>query len=544
MTYHKLTALGSAICRKLTPFAAAGLMMMSVASCEKQLEEDPYSYYAANTFFKNVNQATMATMGVYDILGEQSTYGFYLSLAYAIDTDIAQVQGNVLNDEKRILAHYGVSPTHPWLRETWRVLYIGIDRANLVIRKIPEMELYKNGTEDQKKTLDRLLGEAQFLRALYYFDLVRLWGDVPLKTTPTQSPTEQLQLPRTNREQVYDQIIADLKAAAATVPWNSAKGQDERVSKGAVKGILARVYLYRGGYSLRQDGTMKRPDNYRQYYDSALTQTKAIIASGEHTLNNSYEQVFRNYCSLKLEPKESMFEVALFNPLGQASNSGVIGTWNSPLCDAASPYGRANSFYVTHPLFQKTFEKNDLRRDVAVANFQIDKNGNTVPLTGTADAKWAPGKWRRNWQGTSPKDPNNTDINWVLLRYADVLLMQAEAENEVNGPTQVAYNAVNEVRHRAGLPDLTPGLAKEAFFNALVDERAHELCFEGFRKWDLIRWNMLGAKIRATQTALKAYRANFPYVAGDNFQDGKHELFPIPQRERDENPTLTQNPKY
>jgi len=177
-----------------------------------------------------------------------------------------------------------------------------------------------------------------------------------------------------------------------------------------------------------------------------------------------------------------------------------------------------------------------------------------VQYTGNNDRLWAPGKWRRNWQNPSPKNLNNTDINWVLLRYADVLLMRAEAENEVNeGPTAAAYDAVNMVRRRGfGLPVTTPsatadipaGLAKDQFLTMLQKERAFELCYEGFRKFDLIRWNIIGKTLRDTEAALKAYRSNFPYIAGTYFKDNKHELYPIPSREIELDPKLTQNPNY
>lgn len=528
-----------------------------LSSCKKWLEEKPYSLYSTNTYFTTVAEATQGVLGVYEVMSNLNTYGFYMSLVYDIDSDIAQMDGSGLSNDNRTIAHYNVTPNHNYILASWKLLYQGIDRANLVIEKIPQMGLYENGTDAEKTELKRLLGEAQFLRGLYYFDLVRLFGDVPFKLKFTEA-TDDMQLARTDREEIYDQIIEDMKAAETGIPWASGKATDERVSKGAVKGVLARVYLFRGGYSLRQSGSMERPANYKDYYAAALQETKEVMESGEHVLNSSYETVFRNYCSFTLEPKESMFEVALYNTTGANANSGYIGTWNSPICDAASSYGRANSFYKVLPLFQKSYAKGDLRKDVAVAAFQITA-ANAISAFDTTksnsnDAKWAPGKWRRNWQGTGYKDQNNTDINWVLLRYADVLLMRAEAENEVNdGPTTAAYEAINMVRRRGfgkavstpdAVADLPSGLTKDQFLERVQKERAYELCFEGWRRADLIRWNIIGNTLRATQTALKKYRSNFPYVAGDYFVDNKHELYPIPQKERDLDPNLTQNPGY
>ncbi|MEI6948624.1 RagB/SusD family nutrient uptake outer membrane protein [Paraflavisolibacter sp. H34] len=535
-----------------TAFIALALAAAtSFASCQKWLEEKPQSSFAASSFFNSPEEATMAVLGAYEPLSSQQTFGFYISLAYDIDSDIAQMAGLGFTNDVRIVAHYGISPAHPMLYQTWSLLYKGINRANLVLESISQMPLYQSGSDAQKEALRRLLGEAKFLRGFYYSELVRLFGDVPFKTKTTEA-SDSMKLPRTDRYMIYDQILSDLKEAAEVIPWT--KQNDERISKGAVKGMLARIALAAGGYSLRQNGQMERPANYKEYYTLAQQQTKEIMESGAHALNASYEQVFKNHCKHILEPKESMFEVAFFNAIGESGHSGYIGTWNAPVADQGNPYGRANSFYKTTALFQKSYPAGDLRRDVAVATYKIDINGAQVQLTGSGDAQWAPGKWRRDWQVPPAKDLNNTDLNWCVLRYADVLLMRAEAENELNeGPNAAAYEAINRVRRRAyGKPlnvadasaDLPAGLDKQGFFAKLKQERAWELCFEGMRKADLIRWNSLGSSLRATEAALKAYRSSYPYQAGTNFTDNKHELYPIPAAEFEVNGNLKQNPNY
>lgn len=547
--YFKTTAISTI---KLMVVASAILVMPT--SCKKWLKEEPYSLYSSDTFFKTTEEADMAVLGVYQQMTGTAGYGFYMSLVYDIDTDIAQMQGTAISDGPRQVAHYSIPTAHSYMLDTWRQLYRGINRANLVVEKVPQMALYSNGTEAQKTALKRIVGEAKFLRGQYYFDLVRLFGDVPMKLKSTEA-TDDVLLPRTDRYQVYTQIIKDMTEAIPDIPENSAKPLDERLNKGAAKGMLARVALFAGGYSLRQNAQMERPSNYKEYYALALKMTSEVMASGEHALNTSYEQIFRNHCKFILDPKESMYEVALFNATGGVGNSGVIGTWNAPIADAGNPYGRANSFYKTTALFQKSYKTGDLRRDVAVCTYKLDAKGVIVPqLTARLDEGWAPGKWRRDWQNTGPKDLNNTDINWCLLRYSDILLMRAEAENEMNeGPNAAAYDAINQVRRRGyGKPlttadatvDLPAGLNKLDFFERLKQERAWELCFEGMRRMDLIRWNILGSSIRSTQAALKVYRSNYGYVAADFFKDNKNELYPIPQIERDLNTNLSQNPNY
>jgi len=547
--------LNKIISKNISRFALVSLLASSaicITSCKKWLDEDPNSLYVAETYFQTVNDAKKATLGVYEIMSNLETYGFYMSLVYDIDSDLGHMEGTGLSNDNRTIAHYNVTPGHNYISSSWKQLYNGIDRANLAISKIQEMDLFNNGTESERKELQRNVAEAKFLRGLYYFDLVRLFGDVPFKLKFTEA-TDDLKLERTDREIIYDQIIKDMEEAIDDIPWVSEKVNDERVSKGAVKGVLARVFLYRGGYSLRQNGNRERPANYLDYYREAAKQTKEVIESGQHELNLNFESIFKNQCELKLEPKESMFEVALYNATGANANSGYIGSWNSPVTDANAPYGRANSFYKVSPVFYKKYALEDTRRKVSIATFQINAAGDTVTYAGNNDTKWSPGKWRRNWQGTAPKNVNNTDINWTLLRYSDVLLMRAEAENEINGSNDDAYTAINMVRRRAyGVAlnqanvdvDIPSGLSKAAFFEKIKEERALELCYEGWRKGDLIRWNILGESLRATEAALKAHRSNFPYIAGTYFVDNKHELYPIPTRERELNPNLTQNPNY
>ncbi|WP_208643537.1 RagB/SusD family nutrient uptake outer membrane protein [Pedobacter miscanthi] len=609
------------------------VMLIGFTACKKTLTEEPKSVFDADKFFNTTDEANLATLGVYESMSNGNTLGFYSSILYENDNDIAQVR-DLLTTDFRGIAHYVITAEAVYMQSTWQTYYEGVNRANLVIERIPQMTLYNDNT--QRKTLNRYLGEAKFLRGFYYAELVRLFGGVPLKLTPTKDGDE-LRLPKNTTAEIYTQVIKDMTEAIDLLP--DGKTADERISKMGAKGMLARVALFAGGYALQQNGQMERPANYKDYYAIAQKQTKDIMDAGLYSLNPSFEQFFRNQCQLKIDPFESMFEVAFYNLSGGTPNSSVIGQWNAPLSAAISTYGRTNSYVKTTPLFRNMYTSGDLRRDVSVATYQINATGQFLEYAAAADNNFSPGKWRREYQALPPKDLNNTDINYVVLRYADVLLMRAEAENELNeGPNAEAYNAINLVRKRAFPADVfgkkiiniklgaqgtgytTPptvtitggggtgatataiisattnlatgavtagavvgikvtnfgsgytsaptititggagtgatataeitdtqipaGLNKADFFTAVKNERALELCFEGLRKYDLMRWNILGSTLRATEAALKTYRANYPYIAGTNFKDGKNELYPIPQRERDYNPKLVQNPGY
>jgi len=539
---------------KLTSgLAMLALAMGCLVSCEDELEIDPKSSYSSETFYKTVTHADLGVKGIYDVFTTKYTYGQLLSMNYPMDDDITYMRGTGFSNDNRKIAHYGSSPVTGFIERTWIELYKGVNYANLSIKKIQEMDLFTNGTDEEKAALNKYLGEAKFLRAFIYFDLVRLWGDVPLLTEPTESSSDFF-VAKSNKSDVYDVIIQDLRDAKQLLPETFPETND-RANIGAVRGYLVRALLYRGGYALDQAGVMSRPDDYKTYYKEAAVEAKELMDLGMFGLLDSYEQVFRNLTSFIQDPTESLFEIATYNVANDQEDSGLIGTWNSPKTHADSPYGRANAYVNIRPDFKAEFAMEDVRRDVSVAEFEIDKNGNQKALK--AGKPHFPGKWRRDLIEEPAQNPNYTNVNWCTLRYADVLLMFAEAVNEVRDELpagislQDGFDAINAVRTRAGLADLDNSLNYDDFFAAIKKERKLEMVAEGWRKYDLIRWNELGTQLRATQTVLEA---NYPkttegnnsvgYVAGVYFTDNKHELLPIPQRETDENVKLLQNPGY
>lgn len=608
------------------------LLIAPFLSCKKTIETSPYSQFTTANFFSTVEEAKMATLGVYEILKTRETYGWYIPLVYDTDTDVSFLTAGTTNNEFREIAHYYYMPGHPYLYNSWSTIYNGIDRANLVIERIPQMALFSSGTESQKAELNRFVGEALFLRGFYYSELIRLWGDVPFKTKSSVSGAD-LNTPLTDRHEIYTQIIKDIQQAVEYLP--STISTDERVNRYAAQAILARIALAAGGYSLRADGNMQRPENYKEYYQLALRQVDDVIGSGLYELNPIYSEVFKNQSMQVFEPKENLFEASIYTPTITSSNNSSFGTFNSPLTTNGL-YGNTLNRTFVPVTFYNSFEDGDLRRDFSIARYSLDAEGKRIAARN--DGVWTPAKWSREYQGNNSLERLYTNINCVIMRYADVLLMKAEIENELNGgPNIAAYEAINTVRRRAfgmnaggssinitinaanggtgyesgstfvnisggggrdasalvtvgtganagkitairmlnagsgytSLPtvtftgtgqgatpvvsmvpkktaqqvDLSAGLDKEAFLSRIQNERAFELCFEGSRRQDLIRWNLLGDKIEKTFTDVKAIRANYPYV--NNFVKGKHELYPFPQNEKDANPAITrQNPGF
>jgi hypothetical protein len=486
-------------------------VILSLTTCDEYFEVEPVSSFEPENVFTNVEYTKQTIIGIYQLMTRDESYSKRISMYYGVDTDIGMCSGDDLDNGRRNIARYTCSPGNDEIEKPWSNLYKGIERANICIANIPASSLYKGGTEDEQFELKRCYGEALTLRALFYYELIRNWGDVPFTLLPAQAG-DDFNLPKTDRDTIYEQIINDLLLAGTLVPWRSEVSLNERITKGAVKGLLARIALARAGYSLRRTGGMQRGSNPEKYYQIARDQCREIMQSGEHSLNPDYEDVFRKHCEFILDDEygESMWEVAM--GLG---TSGEVGYYIGSKSGDDSRYGRGNPGLLAVPTYYLSFDSLDKRRDVTIAIYEIDDD-NVRLLRSFTDINLA--KWRREWMnplvdGTA----KYLGINWVLLRYSDVLLMFAEAENELNGsPTQEAIDALTQVRERAFSPDedKMPAIPTDyqGFFDALVQERAWEFGGECIRKFDLIRWNLLGTKIEEVKDNLnKLYNGEPPY---------------------------------
>lgn len=553
--------------KKYKTIALGALIATGFASCE--LTEKPTSYYEKDTYFQTADQAKMSVVGIYDCLATNNHYGQF-EMAMPASDDTYYIQGTGTDNTRRDIAHYMVKSTNTWIADLWKYKYMGIDRANFAIEGIENMAGYEEDT-----SLKELVAQAKFLRAFLAFDLVKYWGDVPFKTDYTAG-YESAFNGRISREEIYDYIIEDLDFAKENLQKGSASLSPEIPSQGAAHAMLMRVYLQRAGYSLQQDGSLNRPadDKRKAYFDAVIAEWTAFQNKGYHNFHpGGYLKLFQGYSGGVLNLMENLWEIA-FNPTGSGykDNSGTWATYNGPAVEApgkgapAESMGRANAFFRVLPVWKDFFEANDERRDVMVCTYQYkwdaDKKAHKL-VENKKLTDWYPGKWRREWMPKGFVDPNNTGVNYCPLRYADVVLMAAEAYNEI-GNTPEAWRLLNEVRHRAGatetnslqaykaaqpnlyeLPYFNSGDEADNFRTALYWERGFELAFEGQRKYDLLRWGILGDALKLFQSKMdKSLKGK--YVAGDKFIKGKHELFPIPLGELQANPALKNqnNPGY
>ncbi len=525
-------------------------MLLVIASCTKFLDTKPTDSLSPVNYFSTETELNTALIGVYDPLSTEDLYGNNVIAFLDACTDesfyarSAQTTGTMV---------YNYDFSDPQIRTHWRILYLGIERANLLLANInkPVMD------ETKRK---QILAQAEFLRAFYYFQLVTNYGDVPLRLTPSVSVND-VEIARTPIKDVYTQILKDMTDAEANLPASSAIGNPSRISKTIAQGILSRVCLYMAGYPLN-DATK---------YDDAITWAQKVVASNEHSLKetynssltySAYSQIFINHTQDVYDIKESMWEAEFSgNRTDAYTEAGRVGNTNGIAFTPATNFedtGYCYGFISTTARLFKLYNAADLRRDWAIAPYSYNsttfaRNYFTAAQIYNRNA----GKWRRSYELLRPKNKNFTPTNFPILRYADVLLMLAEAENQKNGATAIAYDAINKVRRRGyGLPvntvsavaDLPAGLSKIQFQQAIQDERSRELCFEGLRRSDLIRWgifvttmNSIGNEIDTDPIAGTTYK--YAAAGGKNVSQ-RHLLFPIPAAEISVNKKMTQNPGW
>lgn len=498
-------------------FALIAALLLT--GCKKYLTPEPVSSFSQDFVFSNVPYAKAAVIGAYNNLSGQNSYGLYYSMYFPFDTDeMMGAGGNTQDNERRDLARYNITSLNGGISSAYANNYSGIERANICIEQIPKMTLYSTGSTIEQGELKRLYGEALTLRAQFYFDLVKIWGDVPAQWLPSAEQAN-LFLPKTDRDTIYNHILNDLKSAENLVPWRTeistlGDAADERITKGAVKALRARIALFRGGYSLRRStNNMERRSDYLTYYQIARDECADIMARrDQHNLNPSYKAVWQNYvCGRNAnEPNgELIFQIAEGGNTG--TTDGRIGVFNGTKVGASS-----NGSLSILPTYYYAFDSTDVRRDVTGAPYETKTD--LVTRTGHSINNFPDGKFRREWWN-NPANPTlatlNSGINWILIRFSDVLLMYAEANNEINkGPSSTDISAVNEVSRRAHNNNqaLVPTIPTDytGFFKYIVRERYLEFGDEGIRKYDLIRWNLLSTAIAETKVNLANIGATVP----------------------------------
>ena len=516
-----------------------------MSSCSDFLDQKSESDMDGDVVFDSEYYTGLRVNKLYGALAQDRTYSQDIPIKWGSNTDCELVDGlgqNAYNETHyRGVGNYNVNPGFGNLNGSWTAMYGIIEDANINIEGIQNSSLLTAGGSTQK-AVERYLGECKTMRAMIYFDLLRYFGDIPYKMESTKPDLSNAYLPKTDRDVIMDGLMTELEEAIELLPWAGEVSQytTEHFTKGYAHALLGQIALTRAGYAIREaakegyetasfsDPTYptQRPDaaTRKALYEKALKHFTAVITSGRHQLNPSFENEWYllNQLTLDQTYRENIFEI----PMGEGATGELGYTVGVRLSGVTTEYGYGNStgpLKVTAPLLY-SYDPNDTRRDVTCSNMQIAQN-TTLGVTeeqilknapfGMYVGKWDPrkmsAKWRENNLKASGK--HTTGINVVRMRYPQVLLWYAEVMNELAGPDgryegdagMTARQALAEVHTRAfnadhkadaqAYVDAIPA-NKDAFFNAIVDENAWEFAGEGLRKFDLIRWNLLVAKIQ------------------------------------------------
>ncbi|WP_460685928.1 RagB/SusD family nutrient uptake outer membrane protein [Niabella aquatica] len=475
-------------------------------SCNKVLDAPPKSSMDESVIFSTPSLAEATIASIIQSFAETNSYrGRYL-VFYGINTDCEVNNAlKTVTDEKSLLSNYNTNVINSQMNtdnNAWAKFYEGIERANLAIRGIRTY-----GDVQSSKEMAQILGEMLTLRAVIYNDLLKAWGDVPARFEPVTSATTYL--PRSDRDVIYKQLLTDLEEAAALVGWpkeTAATQTTERINKAFVKGLRARIALAAGGYGQRVNNEIRRstdPDLApEKMYAVAKKECLDVINSGTCQLQ-TFEGVFKTLNAETIQAgKESLWEIPFSEGRGRVIfDLGVKHTTTDKY--TGQNKGGTNG---PNPIMYYEYDKDDVRRDVTCVPYEWT-NGKQVP---TALNKWYFGKYRYEWLPRRVTSTNDDGLNWMYMRYADVVLMAAEAINELDGPAAAAPY-LKMIRDRA-FPGNSAKVntymaqatsSKTAFFNAIVDERALEFTGEMLRKQDLIRWNLLSTKLNEAKTKLQ-----------------------------------------
>ena len=498
------------------------LSLAGVTSCD--MDAPSISSLDESSVFATYSLAEAEIMSIHVSFGETNSYRGRFLPYYGINTDVEWIITPTYTDrlaDKFSLANYDTQPGNGQMNgetNAYAKFYEGIERANLAIKGLRQY-----GDIENKPEMAQLLGEALTLRAVIYNDLIKAWGDVPARFEPNTS--ENLYLPRTNKDIIYKKLLADLEEAEKYCYWpnqNAITRTTERVSKAFVKGLRARIALYAGGYALRGDGFRRSNDPDlapEKMYQIAKQECLDIINSGYNTLG-SFKENFTKLCEDNVSAGgESLWEIPFSEGRGR-----VLYTWGvRHQTEDQYTYQPRGGVNGPLPTLFYDYDVDDVRRDITCVPYRwgnktdgtpssINANGNNYNITQVPQVISTPvamyfGKLRYEWMKRYVISTNDDGINWQYMRLADVYLMAAEAVNELDGPG-AAWQYMKPILDRALPAQKVAALqaqytaSKQAFFNGIVDQRAFEFAGEVLRKPDLIRWGIIDEKMAEAKQKL------------------------------------------
>jgi len=476
-------------------------------SCDNYLDVSSDSKLNETVVFGNTDEANRVLSAVYTSLLSNDVYGNNYLEAFALNSDVefSSFSAPTRNANGRDYKCFDGTVHGSTVAGTWAAAYQGIERANVFINGVLNGTIY----DEKNETVMQMLGEGKVLRAMFYHDLVVHFGDVPFSLQPSCVSCDPATMikPITDRNTIHDFLISDLRNIAPKMKWAHELSHGvERVSREFCYALIVRMALTRAGYRLEPDkanpsntGYMIRPDDSRHYYEIAMNYADSVILSGTHDLKKPFRQVFIDQCNYIVNNDDDpIFEIPFLR-----NGSGNVGFVHGPQGQTYSgetshSWGECNGNLRLNAFYRFTFDRKDLRRDYTIGMWYYNAAGEPQIRTGYNTHV---NKWSKLWStpmGSGSR--GSTGINYPYMRYADVLLMYAEAVNEIEygvwGPNgEKAKWALLQVRNRAFESDQSSYVesvsgSKEDFFNAIANERKWEFGGENMRWKDLVRWNL------------------------------------------------------
>lgn len=488
---------------KLKYLFFAALASLGFTACSDFLDVDSVLKYDSEGVFGEKTEINRALNGVYAKLMSGDFYGdaYFTKFVFNSDVEFTTNTSDVATNNS--FRRFDGNSTASDVEKFWNAAYSGVEYANNFVYYLERSPLYS--TEDAE--IMQMMGEAKVIRAMFFHDLVTYFGDIPFTFEPA-SVVENYVMPIVSRDEVYKTLIEDLKSIAPYMKFaaNLSNGV-ERASKEFCWSMIARMAMHAGGYSLRPDtdnpanfGKMERPANYKELYKTALAYCDSVISSATHTLSLPYYRVFVNECNYVVNSNDDpIFEIPFAKET--SGNVGYVHGPKSELYEGSTSgdniWGEAKSSAALSAFYRFMFDPEDARRDYLNGLWGYLYNGEpTISVSYTVYNN----KWSKLWSTSgNPESAGNTGINFPYMRYTDVLLMYAEAANELNdGPTDAAKAALRQVRQRAFTnPEKIDSYiesmsgSKDDFLKAVLDERKFEFAGENMRWKDLVRNNLL-----------------------------------------------------
>ncbi len=532
---------------KIRNILLAGLVASSFASCDDYLEVETPSAFDFDYAYGTMADAEMALNGLYAKLISVSTNITGGTLILNSDLDFNSYSGETSGTNN--VRRFDCTAESSTARSFWQSSYNAIEHCNIFIDQMSKSSFVEEGDEDALQ----MLGEAKCLRAIFYFEMVWYYGDIPYTLEPSYISKKEI-FDIVDRHQILDELIADLKAAAPTMQFASdITNGVEHASKEFAWAMIARMAMTNGGYTLMPNktnrssyGTMERPENYADYYQIAADYCDSIISSGTHALSKDFVDVFVDECNYVVNSSDDpIFEIPYTKET--SGNIGYVHGYRFYSQNSSTNYswGETSGAVGLHPLVRYLFDEEDIRRDYLIGMWNYTYDG--IPTIEPNAYKVYNNKWSKLWSNTGlgSTSTGSTGINFPYMRYTDVLLTYAEAINEleggVNGPNgQKAIDAFKQVRSRAFRTSdnqadkvdtyiATASASQESFLKAVLDERMFEFGGENLRWKDLVRNNLYAEKLVYAFLRMFGVAENnaYPsaYTESVSQYDGKHDEF-------------------